>query len=184
MPQKFKTILANFSYVIASNLLTVLVSSLVVLLLPKIMGAKEYGYWQLYIFYLSYVGFIHLGWVDGIYLRYGGLEYQRLDKAKFFSQFLMLTAYLVSVSLFLLAGIFFFIKDTDSRFIFMLLTYTMMVTNVRYLFIYILQMTNRLKESSYVVSGDRFLYLLLLVLLIFLSFVYVCCFFWAFEILK
>ena len=71
MPQKFKTILANFSYVIASNLLTVLGSSLVVLLLPKIMGAKEYGYWQLYIFYLSYVGFIHLGWVDGIYLRYG-----------------------------------------------------------------------------------------------------------------
>ncbi|MGT2810871.1 hypothetical protein D8827_08910 [Streptococcus intermedius] len=170
MPQKFKTILANFSYVIASNLLTVLVSSLVVLLLPKIMGAKEYGYWQLYIFYLSYVGFIHLGWVDGIYLRYGGLEYQRLDKEKFFSQFLMLTAYLVSVSLFLLAGIFFFIKDTDSRFIFMLLTYTMMVTNVRYLFIYILQMTNRLKESSYVVSGDRFLYLLLLVLLICLGF--------------
>lgn len=52
----------------------------------------------------------------------------------------------------------------------MLLTYTMMVTNVRYLFIYILQMTNRLKESSYVVSGDRFLYLLLLVLLICLGF--------------
>ena len=70
----FKKIIANFSYVVLSNLLTVIVSSLVVLILPKIMGVEEYGYWQLYIFYLSYAGFVHLGWVDGIYLRYGGLE--------------------------------------------------------------------------------------------------------------
>ena len=79
----FKKIIANFSYVVLSNLLTVIVSSLVVLILPKIMGVEEYGYWQLYIFYLSYAGFVHLGWVDGIYLRYGGLEYDELDKEKF-----------------------------------------------------------------------------------------------------
>ena len=46
----FKKIIANFSYVVLSNLLTVIVSSLVVLILPKIMGVEEYGYWQLYIF--------------------------------------------------------------------------------------------------------------------------------------
>ena len=60
----FKKIIANFSYVVLSNLLTVIVSSLVVLILPKIMGVEEYGYWQLYIFYLSYAGFVHLGWVE------------------------------------------------------------------------------------------------------------------------
>ena len=49
----FKKIIANFSYVVLSNLLTVIVSSLVVLILPKIMGVEEYVYWQLYIFYLS-----------------------------------------------------------------------------------------------------------------------------------
>ena len=34
----FKKIVTNFSYVVLSNLLTVIVSSLVVLILPKIMG--------------------------------------------------------------------------------------------------------------------------------------------------
>jgi len=55
MPSKLKTIVTNFSYVIISNLLTVLVSSIVVLILPKIMGVEEYGYWQLYIFYLDFL---------------------------------------------------------------------------------------------------------------------------------
>ena len=156
----FKKIIANFSYVVLSNLLTVIVSSLVVLILPKIMGVEEYGYWQLYIFYLSYAGFVHLGWVDGIYLRYGGLEYDDLDKEKFFSQFLMLLIYLTGIGILFLLGIS----------VFTLLVYTMLVTNLRFLFVYVLQMTNRLKESSYVVSGDRLLYLLLLLVFIFVGF--------------
>ena len=166
----FKKIIANFSYVVLSNLLTVIVSSLVVLILPKIMGVEEYGYWQLYIFYLSYAGFVHLGWVDGIYLRYGGLEYADLDKEKFFSQFLMLLIYLTGIGILFLLGISAFIRDDSSRFVFTLLVYTMLVTNLRFLFVYVLQMTNRLKESSYVVSGDRLLYLLLLLVFIFVGF--------------
>ena len=99
MPSKLKTIVTNFSYVIISNLLTVLVSSIVVLILPKIMGVEEYGYWQLYIFYLAYVGFLHFGWVDGIYLRYGGVEDDELDKETFFSKFLLLLIYLTIIAM-------------------------------------------------------------------------------------
>ena len=111
MSSGFKKIVANFSYVVLSNLLTVIVSSLVVLILPKIMGVEEYGYWQLYIFYLSYAGFVHLGWVDGIYLRYGGLEYADLDKENFFSQFLMLLIYLTGIGILFFLGTSAFIKD-------------------------------------------------------------------------
>lgn len=170
MPHKFKQIIANFSYVIGSNLLTVLVSSIIVLVLPKIMGVEEYGYWQLYIFYLSYAGFVHLGWIDGIYLRYGGLDYGQLDRQKFFVQFLQLLVYLSVISLAALILIPVLAGDGDSRFVYTLLVLTMLVTNVRFLFIYILQMTNRLKESSYVVSGDRLLYLILLLVFIGLGF--------------
>lgn len=170
MSSGFKKIIANFSYVILSNLLTVLVSSLVVLILPKIMGVEEYGYWQLYIFYLSYAGFVHLGWIDGIYLRYGGLEYQKLDREKFFSQFIQLSLYLSLCCLLFLAGVNFFIGDANSQFVFRLLAYTVLVTNIRFLFIYILQMTNRLKESSYVISSDRLIYLVLLLFFVFIGF--------------
>lgn len=78
-----KKLLLNSSYAITSNLLSLLVSTLVILILPKLIGVEEYGYWQLYLFYTSYVGFAHLGWIDGIYLKYGGEEYERLDKQKF-----------------------------------------------------------------------------------------------------
>lgn len=169
MPIKLRTILTNFSYVIVSNLLTVLVSSIVVLILPKIMGVEEYGYWQLYIFYLSYVGFLHFGWIDGIYLRYGGLDYNELEKDTFFSQFMLLLIYLTVLSCILLIGISIFVQNSASKFVYTLLILTMWFTNLRFLFIYILQMTNRLKASSYVIGGDRLLYFILLLSFIILG---------------
>lgn len=72
MNSKVINFIKNFSYTLTSNLLSLLVSTLVILIIPKLLGVQEYGYWQLYIFYSSYVGFLHFGWNDGIYLRYGG----------------------------------------------------------------------------------------------------------------
>lgn len=51
-----------------SNLVSLLVSTLVVFLIPKLIGVEDYGYWQLFLFYASYVGFLHFGWNDGISL--------------------------------------------------------------------------------------------------------------------
>ncbi len=74
----------NFSYTITSNMISVVISALVTLVVPKLIGIEEYGYWQLYLFYSSYIGFLHFGWNDGIYLKYGGKEYNDLDKGYFF----------------------------------------------------------------------------------------------------
>lgn len=90
MNLRLKKFVTNMSYSLSSNILALLVSSLVILVVPKLLGVKEYGYWQLYLFYTSYVGFTHLGWSDGIYLRLGGEKYDDLDKNKLYSQFWML----------------------------------------------------------------------------------------------
>ncbi len=90
MNSKAIKIIRNFTYSFTSSLVSMIISSLVILIVPKLIGIKEYGYWQLYLFYSSYVGFLHLGWNDGIYLRYGGKKYDELDKRLFFSQFYML----------------------------------------------------------------------------------------------
>ena len=86
---RVKDIIKNFSYTVSSNLVVLAVSSLIVLIIPKYIGIIEYGYWQIYVFYSSYVGFLHFGWSDGIYLRYGGAKYSELNKKLFFSQFYM-----------------------------------------------------------------------------------------------
>lgn len=66
------TVVNNLMYSIVANLLSMFVSAILLLVLPNLLGETEYGYWQLYLFYTSYVGFFHLGLVDGIYLRIGG----------------------------------------------------------------------------------------------------------------
>ena len=61
-------------YAIGANLLSLCVSVLTTLVVPKFLGenVEQYGYLQIYLFYVSYIGFFHLGWCDGVFLRDGG----------------------------------------------------------------------------------------------------------------
>ncbi|MCO5385779.1 MAG: hypothetical protein NHB14_08450 [Desulfosporosinus sp.] len=47
-------------------------------LLPKAMGVTQYGYWQVYLFYIGYIMLFCFGFNDGLYLRYGNLDYGQL----------------------------------------------------------------------------------------------------------
>jgi len=85
-----KRLFRDFGFVISSNLLTLIISTIVILVVPKLIGVEEYGYWQLFMFYSGYLGLLPLGWLDGIYLRYGGEKYERLNKSLFHSQFILL----------------------------------------------------------------------------------------------
>ncbi|EKU16211.1 hypothetical protein D593_1830 [Streptococcus intermedius BA1] len=42
-----------------------LTSTGILLFLPKIMGIEDYGYWQLYMFYLVYTGYLSFGTNEG-----------------------------------------------------------------------------------------------------------------------
>jgi O-antigen/teichoic acid export membrane protein len=120
----------NFSYTISSNLISLIISTLVVIVVPKLVGVEEYGYWQLYLFYSSYVGFLHFGWSDGIYLRYGGEEYSDLDKKIFSSQFymMMLFQFLVAVIIVIIAVLF--VSDIDRAFILNMVALNALIINV------------------------------------------------------
>ena len=85
--KKKRSVLArNVSYSVVANLVSFLVSVTVILLVPKAIGVVEYGYFQLFLFFISYVGFFHFGWCDGVILRYAGAEWDKLDRAKFSGQ--------------------------------------------------------------------------------------------------
>ena len=86
MNSKSKDILKKLNFTIITNIFSLLSTGIITLIVPKVFNQVEYGYWQLYIFYSSYVGFFHLGLQDGIYLRYGGQYYQKLDKHIMHSQ--------------------------------------------------------------------------------------------------
>ncbi|MBE9900345.1 oligosaccharide flippase family protein [Enterococcus casseliflavus] len=161
--------LKNFSYTFTSNLVSLIISSLIVLVIPKVIGVEEYGYWQLYLFYTSYVGFLHFGWNDGIYLRYGGEKYDSLDKNLFFSQFWSLGVFQLFLGLliFFLGNIF--NENINDKILLISFSINLIIVNVRYFISYLLQATNRLKEFAFSTILDRVLFLFIIITLLVLS---------------
>lgn len=162
---KIKNLITNFSYAISSNIISFIVSMLVVLIVPKVIGIEEYGYWQLYLFYAAYVAFLHLGWSDGLYLKIGGKSYNELDKKNIYSQFYMFTVFqiIISIMIILIAT---HINVEKEKTIFIMLAITMVITNIRSLLVAILQATNRIKEYARVIMIDRLIYIIIIVLLL------------------
>lgn len=65
-------VLSSFRSVLMSNGISALISILTILVIPKIIGVEAYGYWQYYLFIISYSLFTQIGLSDGVFLRYGG----------------------------------------------------------------------------------------------------------------
>lgn len=164
MNLKAISFIKKMSYAISSNLISFIVSALVVLIIPKLIGVEEYGYWQLYIFYSSYVGFLHFGWNDGIYLRFGGEEYKNLNKRLFFSQFIQLSATQISIGIFIWFGSTLFVTDLNRDFIIKMVSIVTILMNTRYMLFFILQATNRIKEYARLTMLDRIVYIFLVII--------------------
>jgi len=163
MNSRAKVFIKNFSYTLTSNLVSLLISTLLVLIVPKLIGVEEYGYWQLYLFYASYVGFMQFGWNDGMYLRYGGSEYNNLDKRLFFSQFWMLTISQVIIASFIIVSSVIFVNELQRRFIFKMIAVCMIIVGIRAMLLFILEATNRIKEYAKITMIDRVLYCCLII---------------------
>lgn len=165
MNKKLQELIKNFSYTLTSNIFTMLISAVSLFLMPKVIDIEAYGYWQLFIFYSSYVPFLQFGWSDGIYLRYGGEKKENLDNKLFYSQFLSLLVFQLTIS-FVIIGITLLsgINDVNKSNIIILTMVYMVLVNVRYLFLYVLQATNRFKEYSTITIYDRILYIVFIVI--------------------
>ena len=157
-------ILKKLSYSFVANIFSALTSVLMILVLPKVMSMEDYGIWQLFIFYFTYVGFFHFGWTDGIYLRYGGAYYNELDRKVFSGQFWLLCIFAVIECV--LVNIFFafgFIKDDILLFILKVVSISGAFLIILSFANFILQLTNRIKEYARNILLERFTLLALII---------------------
>ncbi|MFC4322620.1 lipopolysaccharide biosynthesis protein [Litchfieldia salsa] len=166
MNTKARSLIENFSYAITANIISLLISILVVLIVPKIIGVQEYGYWQLYLFYASYVGFLQFGWNDGIYLRYGGEKYSHLDKKLFFSQFWTLVSSQIIFAGLIILLTFTFTNDINRKFVLFMVSFCTIILGTRAMLVFLLQATNRIKEYSKIIMADRILYCCLVIAIV------------------
>ena len=144
---KSKTFIKNVLKVAFSNGISLLAGLAIGLIIPKLLGVRDYGFYKRYALYLSYVGLFHFGFIDGIYLKYGGKEYHDLDKPKFrtYTSFLLLLETIITVIIVLVA---IFILKGDNKFIFLSLGVSLFITNITTYFKFISQITSRFNELS------------------------------------
>lgn len=165
-----KSIFKKLSYSVSANILSAISSVIVVIILPRVMTMEDYGFWQLFMFYFSYVGFFHFGWIDGIYLRYGGQYYKELNKTVFSGQILLLLLFLISESILLNIMLFCsIINDSNLLYIIRVASVAGIFVNIKTLCDFLLQMTDRIREYARNVVLERILNVFLIVCFTILS---------------
>lgn len=83
----FTQIKKDIALSIIAQVISLAVSFIMNLILPKFMSEYQYSLWQTYLLYVGYVGVLHFGLLDGIVLRYSRYDYDELDKPRMRSQF-------------------------------------------------------------------------------------------------
>lgn len=129
------------------NVFVLVASILVGLVVPKLMGVTNYGYYQIFTLYMTYTALLHVGFIDGILLIHGGQSYEEINKeqfrlnTKFFAVFQAIVSLLVVIiAVFFMHGIY--------RFIFIMVGLDTFVTNITKYYQFVSQCTMRFKEWS------------------------------------
>lgn len=160
---KLGRIAKNLSYSVLANGTNTLISLILVLFVPKMLGVEEYSYWQLYLFYASYVGFFHFGWADGIYLKFGGKKYEDLNKGYFHSQFWLLTAFEIILAIIFAVITLFLDIDVNKATVLLAVALCCVLQIPRTFLQYLLQTTNRIVDYAKNYLLEKIVYAILVV---------------------
>lgn len=161
--KKLLDFVKGFSYAFTSNILSTLISVIIALVIPKLISVEQYGYYQLYAFYISYVGVSYLGLCDGFYLRIGGQYYDDLDKPLYNTQFRLLGLFEIIFYAILFCSVSAFSADEDRLYVILWVCISAVGLCLRWFITFLLQATARIKEYAVVTISERILYVLVAV---------------------
>lgn len=150
-------------YSLTGNVVSLIITSLTTFLLPKFLSEEGYGSFQLYLFYIGYVGFFHFGWADGVFLRYGGAYYEDLDRGRFSRQFRLITALEVILGTLICVLSLTLIKDPAKSVILFLTGLSVILLLPRTFLQHLLQSTNRFKEYAILTAVEKIAFALIVV---------------------
>jgi O-antigen/teichoic acid export membrane protein len=165
MDKTIKLAIKNFKFVFTAQIVVLLFGIIKALVIPSLVNIVDYGYWQIYLFYSSYVGIFMLGFNDGIYLRYGKYEYDKLPHEKIRSSLRIYTNILFIFTLICIT-IVYFQNSELKRVSLIFASLNIFVLGLNGVFIYILQITNQMKYYSLYSVLDKLIFIFSLVILI------------------
>ena len=156
-------VVKNSIYASGVQVATMLFGLIKTFFIPKMLGVVGFGWWQYYLLWVGYVGFFALGFNDGFYLKYGSYDYNELPKERLNSSFRVFVFFEILLGV-IFAGSVLFVPDTEKRFILLAVSLNIPLHAIKGFFIYIFQVTNRIKRYSFYSLIDRFLFLVIVAL--------------------
>ena len=154
-----KSLIRNLIYAFSAQGISLILSVLMSMIVPKLLGVEDYSYWQLFIFYIGYVGFSHFGLTDGIYLRLGGSVYEELDYVKYKTQLVL--SLLIQFSIAVVALFVFSLVQIESMRM-TVLSWTfiyMLIFNAAGYLGYVFQAVNQTRVYSISIMIDRIIFI-------------------------
>lgn len=161
-----KKIARDMLYAVFAQGLSTAVSVILTLLLPKVLGVAEFGYWQLFVFYLSYVGFFHFGINDGVYLIHGGETRDALDKKAINSQFLVSIIYQAVISVAVILVALFGPFEAQRQFVIVWIGIILLANNCSFYLGYVFQAVNETALFSFSAALDALAFFAALIVLV------------------
>ncbi len=137
----------NVVLITFTNFVRFLANIAVTLIIPIVFGKTDYGNYKTYTLYLSYLVIFNFGFIEGIYLKYGGQDYESLDKNKFrtYTKYLFIIEFFVTIiALILTAAIF----KGDNRIVFLYLSLNILSIQFTTYFQRISQITSRFSKQG------------------------------------
>lgn len=137
----------GFSQVIIANILNLIISIGNGFLLPKYLSVESYANLKIFLLYMSYVGVLHFGYIDGIYIKYGGKSINEIDIKELGLEKKALIYFQVFISIFfiVIAG---FLLDSNL----LLAALCVLPYNMIAFYQYVYQATGEFKEYRYIIS--------------------------------
>ncbi len=166
----------NILLSVSVQVISLLVSFLLNLIVPKFIDTFQYAYWQSFVLYVGYTGILHFGLLDGLILRYSQYDYDQLDRARIRSQ---LNILVLSTTVFAILGIFGALLFCSGilKTTVILVSVGIISKNLFNYSSYTFQITNRINQYASLIIVQRLSYGLAVVALLFLgvnNFVWIC----------
>ena len=158
-------LLNNIIYAFLAQGISLFLSIVMSLVVPKILGVDEYSYWQLFIFYAGYVGFFHFGLNDGIYLRTGGKQYEKLEYSLLGMQYKLSIILQTILAMCIVIGGWLVTKENERQMIILFTGVYLVISNASLYLGYIFQAVNQTKIFSMSVMLDRIVVLASMIVL-------------------
>ncbi len=169
MNPKFTVFATKVLRAVSVNVARLLISVLLTLFLPNLLGVEQYSYWQLYQFYLTYALYSSLGMCEGMYLKIGGQKYEELNCTKISGQFFALGLYELVMNITVILVISCSAWGTNEKAVLILAIVCAFFEIMRYFIQTVLQASGEIKTYSHIAFLEQVLFLGLVLAVVFIG---------------